>query len=134
MCIRDSRYFLRHFAELAAFEDEIAAAGTLDALERDPALFRQIKEFGYSDQQIAFLLKTDEDAVRAARARIGLVPAFGSVDTCAGEFEALTPYYYSAYADSGEAPRDSGGKKSVMVLGGGPNRIGQGIELSLIHI
>ena len=122
------RYFLRHFAELAAFEDEISAAGTLDALERDPALFRQIKEFGYSDRQIAFLLATDEDAVRAARARIGLVPAFGSVDTCAGEFEALTPYYYSAYADSGEAPRDSGGKKSVMVLGGGPNRIGQGIE------
>ena len=124
---RIDRYFLRHMAELAAFEDEIAAAGDLNALSADPELFRQAKEFGYSDRQIAFLLGTTEPEVTAARNRIGLVPVYGAVDTCAGEFAAVTPYYYSAYADRGEdpIPRE---KPSIMVLGGGPNRIGQGIE------
>ncbi|MCI5779893.1 MAG: carbamoyl-phosphate synthase large subunit [Lentisphaeria bacterium] len=124
---RIDRYFLRHMAELAAFETEIAGAGDLNALAADPELFRQAKEFGYSDRQIAFLLGTTESAVTAARNRIGLVPAYGAVDTCAGEFSAVTPYYYSTYADRGEVPVP-GGKPSIMVLGGGPNRIGQGIE------
>ncbi|MBS1372112.1 MAG: carbamoyl-phosphate synthase large subunit, partial [Lentisphaeria bacterium] len=122
------RYFLRHLAELAAFEEEIRSAGTLAGLERDRALFLQAKESGYSDRQIAFLLGAAEQEVRAARRRIGLEPVYGTVDTCAGEFEAVTPYYYSAWGDSGEPVRDRGGKKSIMVLGGGPNRIGQGIE------
>ena len=123
---RIDRYFLRHLAELAAYEEEIRSAGDLSGL--DERLFRQAKSFGYSDRQIAFLLKTDEAAVAAARRRIGLLPAYGAVDTCAGEFEAITPYYYSCYAEYGEAVRPRGDKKSIMVLGGGPNRIGQGIE------
>ena len=122
------RYFLRHLAELAAFEEEIKATGSLAGLEKDALLFRQAKEFGYSDRQIAFLTGSKELEVRAARRRIGLEPIFGTVDTCAGEFEAVTPYYYSAYGDSSEPVRDHKGKKTIMVLGGGPNRIGQGIE------
>ena len=122
------RFFLRHLRELASFEDEIASAGSLENLAADPALFRQAKEFGYSDRQIAFLLHSSELDVTSARKKAGLVPSFGAVDTCAGEFEAVTPYYYSSYADSGEPVRPNGGKKTIMVLGGGPNRIGQGIE------
>lgn len=121
-------YFLRHMAELVAFEDEIKSAENIGNLTEDPALFRQIKEFGYSDVQIAFLLGTSETEVAKARKRIGLKPIYASVDTCAGEFEAITPYYYSSYDEFSEPVRDRNGKKSVMILGGGPNRIGQGIE------
>ena len=121
-------YFLRHLAELAAFEDEIASAGSLAGLEADEPLFLQTKELGYSDRQIAYLLNCCEPDVRAARGRIGLQPGYAAVDTCAGEFKALTPYYYSSYHTQGEAPRVAPGKKSIMIIGGGPNRIGQGIE------
>ena len=67
----------------------------------------------------------------AVRKQIGLIPSYYSVDTCAGEFEAITPYYYSCYAENSEPVREipgHGHKKRIMVLGGGPNRIGQGIE------
>ncbi len=122
------RYFLRHLAELAAFEEEIRNAGTLSGLKADPALFRQAKELGYSDVQIAFLLGATETEVRSARREIGLAAVFGTVDTCAGEFEAKTPYYYSTYGDADEPVRPHRGKQTIMILGGGPNRIGQGIE------
>ena len=121
------KWFLRHIHELAMFEDEIAAAGTLENLKRDPELFRQIKEFGYSDRQIAFLLHCGETEVYQARKELGLMPVYSLVDTCAGEFEAYTPYYYSTYGSFDEPVRDSG-KRKIMILGGGPNRIGQGIE------
>jgi carbamoyl-phosphate synthase large subunit len=120
------RWFLRHLAELAAYEEEIRSANDLDGLVADDTLFRQAKEFGYSDRQIAYLIGDDEDAVRAARKKMGLTPVYGLVDTCAAEFVAYTPYYYSSYGELDEA-RDSDRKK-VMILGGGPNRIGQGIE------
>jgi len=119
-------WFLRHLEELACYEEEISRAGSLDALKRDPALFRQAKEFGYSDRQIAFLLGSDEDAVRHAREETGLLPVYGLVDTCAAEFTAFTPYFYSTYGDVNESrPTD---RKKIMIIGGGPNRIGQGIE------
>ncbi len=121
-------YFLRHLEALAAYADEIAEAGSVDALAGDPGRFRQAKELGFSDRQIAHLLQTSEDVVHAARRAIGLIPAYGTVDTCAGEFEAVTPYYYSCYADADEPRRDANGRETIMVLGGGPNRIGQGIE------
>ncbi len=121
-------YFLRHIAELAAFEDEIAHAGSIAALAEDTALFRQAKSFGFSDRQIAFLLHCSEDEVRSARRNAAVIPSYCEVDTCAGEFEASTPYYYSSYAEYGSAPKAHPDKRSVMILGGGPNRIGQGIE------
>jgi carbamoyl-phosphate synthase large subunit len=119
-------WFLRHMEELAAFEDEIRSAGSLDGLKRDAALFRQVKEMGYSDRQIAWLLKCEESEVRAAREAIKLLPVYGLVDTCAAEFTAFTPYFYSTYGGLDESR--PGTRKKVMILGGGPNRIGQGIE------
>jgi carbamoyl-phosphate synthase large subunit len=119
-------WFLRHLEELAAYEDEIKSAVSLDGLKSDEALFRQAKEFGYSDVQIAYLLDDTEDNVRAARMEMGLIPTYGLVDTCAAEFVAYTPYYYSTYGDNNETKVSD--RKKIMILGGGPNRIGQGIE------
>ncbi len=90
-------------------------------------LLAKAKSFGFSDRQIAHLTGQTEDAVRAERKRIGLIPSFRLVDTCAAEFEAYTPYYYSTY-DRGDDEVKVSDKKKVMILGGGPNRIGQGIE------
>jgi len=125
------RYFLRHLEELALYEDEILSAGSLEALAKDVPLFRQAKELGYSDIQIGYLFHKTPEEVMAVRKQIGLIPSYYSVDTCAGEFEAITPYYYSCYAENSEPVREipgHGHKKRIMVLGGGPNRIGQGIE------
>ena len=89
--------------------------------------FAKAKALGFSDRQIAHLTGSTEDAVRAERKKIGLVPSYRLVDTCAAEFEAYTPYFYSTYDRGDDEVRPSDTKK-VMILGGGPNRIGQGIE------
>ncbi|WP_330205071.1 carbamoyl-phosphate synthase large subunit [Cyanobacterium sp. Dongsha4] len=86
-----------------------------------------IKQHGFSDRQVAFATKTTEDEVRAYRKSLGITPVYKLVDTCAAEFEAFTPYYYSTY-ESGESENNITDKPKVMILGGGPNRIGQGIE------
>ncbi|MBW4644110.1 MAG: carbamoyl-phosphate synthase large subunit [Goleter apudmare HA4340-LM2] len=85
-----------------------------------------IKQDGYSDRQIAFATKITEDEVRAYRQQLGINPVYKTVDTCAAEFEAFTPYYYSTYETETEVLPST--KPKVMILGGGPNRIGQGIE------
>jgi carbamoyl-phosphate synthase large subunit len=85
------------------------------------------KSLGFSDRQIANLIGKTEDDVRALRKKLGLVPSYRLVDTCAAEFEAYTPYYYSTY-DRGDDEVKGNTAKKVMILGGGPNRIGQGIE------
>ena len=88
--------------------------------------WRRMKRHGFSDRQIAYLTKSSEAEVRKARKAAGIEPTYRLVDTCAAEFEAYTPYYYSTYGEEDETrPND---KKRVMILGGGPNRIGQGIE------
>jgi carbamoyl-phosphate synthase large subunit len=85
-----------------------------------------VKRQGFSDKQIAFATKTSENQVRAYRKQLGVIPVYKTVDTCAAEFEAFTPYHYSTYEEENEIiPTD---KPKVMILGGGPNRIGQGIE------
>ncbi len=86
------------------------------------------KSLGFSDRQIAHLTGQTEDAVRAERKSLGLVPSYRLVDTCAAEFEAYTPYYYSTYDRGDDETHNTGVKRKVMILGGGPNRIGQGIE------
>ena len=93
----------------------------------DLELLTKAKAYGFSDRQIAHLTGSTEDAVRAERKAAGLVPSYRLVDTCAAEFEAYTPYYYSTY-DRGDDEIDASDRKKVMILGGGPNRIGQGIE------
>jgi len=92
----------------------------------DAAAMRAVKQQGFSDKQIAYATKTSEDIVRTRRKQLGVIPAYKMVDTCAAEFASETPYYYSSYDDENEIlPSD---KQKVMILGGGPNRIGQGIE------
>ncbi|MEI6127747.1 MAG: carbamoyl-phosphate synthase large subunit, partial [Pseudomonadota bacterium] len=119
-------WFLRQLHELACFEEEIKSAGSLKGLTNDLPLFEQAKEMGYADRQIASLLACPEDDVRKAREAFSLLPVYGLVDTCAAEFKAYTPYFYSTYGKIDETmPSD---RQKVMILGSGPNRIGQGIE------
>jgi len=91
-----------------------------------PELLYKAKRYGFSDRQIADLTGSDELSIRKHREKHGIKAVFKLVDTCAAEFEAFTPYYYSTYEDECEARKS--GKKKIMILGGGPNRIGQGIE------
>jgi len=119
-------WFLDNLAEIVEMEDKIRAVGSLEAMPDD--LLRQAKRFGFSDRQLATLLGSAEVNVRADRKRRGIVATFKAVDTCAAEFEAYTPYFYSTYEDEDETPPKRDGVKRIMILGGGPNRIGQGIE------
>ena len=125
-------WFLYRIQDLVRWEGRISEK-TLGELGREELL--QIKQHGFSDVQIAFLLQgeTSEDDVRALRKKYGIVPAFDLVDTCAGEFPAQTPYFYSTYETEGES--EVSGRKKVLILGSGPNRIGQGIEFdySCVH-
>ncbi|MFN5469393.1 MAG: carbamoyl-phosphate synthase large subunit [Pirellulaceae bacterium] len=118
-------WFLDHLLELVEWEDRLANLGELKKV--DAAVMRMTKQYGFSDRQIAHLLNSDELEVRAYRKRLGVVATFKSVDTCAAEFEAVTPYYYSTYEDEDEVPA-KGQTQRIIILGGGPNRIGQGIE------
>lgn len=119
-------WFLDELQQIVELEDELRAVGGLN--QCDTALLRQAKRFGFSDRQLAHLWNTSEMQVRDDRKRRGIVATFKSVDTCAAEFEAYTPYYYSTYETEDETPPKIPGKKRVLILGGGPNRIGQGIE------
>ncbi|HTQ39462.1 MAG TPA: carbamoyl-phosphate synthase large subunit [Pirellulales bacterium] len=119
-------WFLDQLQQIIELENEIRAVSSLDKLS--DSLFRRAKQFGFSDRQLATLLYTTEMEVRADRKRRGIVATFKSVDTCAAEFEAYTPYYYSTYESEDEVPVKPAGGKRIMILGGGPNRIGQGIE------
>jgi carbamoyl-phosphate synthase large subunit len=116
-------WFLWQFQDLLSTEKFLKRT-PLEQL--DGALLWEIKRQGFSDRQIAYATKTPEDQVRDHRQRLGVVPAYKTVDTCAAEFEAFTPYYYSTYEFESEVlPSD---RRKVMILGSGPNRIGQGIE------
>ena len=117
-------WFVSQMGRLAEARRELDALGSLDAV--DEPMMRHLKRLGFGDGLIARLLKTDEASVRAARKRLGVIPTYKTVDTCAAEFEAETPYHYSTYEEEDEV-RDSDRRK-VLILGAGPNRIGQGIE------
>jgi carbamoyl-phosphate synthase large subunit len=117
------RWFLDKLADLLDTENFLKTQ-TLTDLTHD--LMYAIKRQGFSDRQIAYATGKNEDEVRQYRKALGVIPAYKIVDTCAAEFESLTPYYYSTYEEETEVlPSD---KPKVMILGGGPNRIGQGIE------
>ncbi len=116
-------WFLTQLKQLSDLED-ILEGEKLDTISTP--LLRKAKEYGFSDRQLGVLLGEDWKAVNTARKAKGINTVFRLVDTCAAEFEAKTPYYYSSYGDENEViPSD---KKKVMIIGGGPNRIGQGIE------
>ncbi len=140
-------WFLHNIADLVALEDRLRACPSLE--RAGAGLLREAKQNGFSDRQLAFLWHTVEGEVRRVRKSLGVLPSYRRVDTCAAEFEAYTPYYYSTYeapvrvvrspGERNGAPgpgeefvddetRPPSGKDRVMILGGGPNRIGQGIE------
>ncbi len=124
-------WFLAQMAEIVKFEQELSASPNPDL-----QTLRRAKELGFSDAQLAALLGRSEDEIRAWRKSEGIVATFKQVDTCAAEFEAHTPYYYSTYETEDEALEENekldasrgAERKKIMILGGGPNRIGQGIE------
>ncbi len=117
-------WFLNQLKDLVDFEKENLAGKTLESLDKET--FYTAKQYGYSDKQLANLLKSTEKDVSAKRVELGLKAVFKTVDTCAAEFQAFTPYHYSTYEDENESV--SSANKKVMIIGGGPNRIGQGIE------
>ncbi len=114
------RWFLDQIEHMVDLRRELEVSAL------DARLLRRAKRLGYSDRQIAYLRNTTEDEVRAARRDHRISVAFKTVDTCAAEFEAQTPYFYSSYDEENETPEP--GARTVIVLGSGPNRIGQGIE------
>ncbi len=116
-------WFLHQLREIFEMEESLRgkSLATLDT-----GHFRRAKQFGFSDAQLANILGGEMTAVRAERARRAIRTTYRLVDTCAAEFEAFTPYYYSSYGDESEVIPSK--KRKIMILGGGPNRIGQGIE------
>jgi carbamoyl-phosphate synthase large subunit len=120
-------WFLRELEKIVAAERTIASSG----LPRDPGAFRRLKALGFSDRRLAQLTGRTEEEVARQRQALGVVPVYKRIDTCAGEFASATPYMYSTYEGGYGAPSceaDPSDRTKVVILGGGPNRIGQGIE------
>ncbi len=116
-------WFLGHLHGLVAHENELRK-NSLHSI--DLPMLKRAKRDGFSDRHLGMIWNAKEEDVRAKRHALGLRPVYKLVDTCAAEFAAITPYYYSTYEDESEAPQTD--TKKIMILGGGPNRIGQGIE------
>lgn len=117
-------WFLKQIKTLVKMEEQVLRYNLPEDIPVD--FFRQLKESGYSDAQIAWLLRVDEDAVTKRRKQLNIRRTFKMVDTCAAEFEAKTPYFYSTFDTENESIPSN--NKKIIVLGSGPNRIGQGIE------
>jgi carbamoyl-phosphate synthase large subunit len=122
------KWFLRNVEQIVEKARVLGSAGISSDrkpnFQREP--FLRAKKLGFSDRQLAIACGPSEKAIRAERIAANVKPTYRLVDTCAAEFEAYTPYYYSTYGDENE--RRESGKRKIMILGGGPNRIGQGIE------
>src|SRR5206468_2765112 len=116
-------WFIRQFAEIAELRQSAARTG-LDCMTADS--LRRLKRAGFGDEELALATNTSEVAVRERRSALGLSPVYKRVDTCAAEFESFTPYLYSAYEPTCESNPTA--RRKVVILGSGPNRIGQGIE------
>jgi len=116
------RWFLYNIWQIVEMEEEVRSQKP----EVRSETIKKAKQYGFSDKQLAHLLNSDEMSIRNFRKENGIEPVFKLVDTCAAEFEAYTPYYYSTYETEDETRASN--KKKVIILGGGPNRIGQGIE------
>ena len=119
-------WFLEQIAHLISAEQFVAEKG----LPKDKATLHRLKALGFSDARLATLIGGEEGEVRDARRAHGIVPYYKRIDSCAGEFAAATAYLYSTYDDSagGVCEAMPSAKDKVVILGGGPNRIGQGIE------
>jgi carbamoyl-phosphate synthase large subunit len=119
-------WFINNIKDICEFEKNITPAIVKKEKEEQKRLLKKIKGMGFSDAQIAIALGMDETEFRKYRKDLGVIPTYKLVDTCAAEFEAYTPYYYSTYEQEDESNPTA--NRKVIILGGGPNRIGQGIE------
>ena len=123
-------WFIRQLQDIVSMEQRIrnfGMANDMTASNEDLAvILREAKEYGFSDSQLAEMWKRPETDIRRLRKEMNILPTYYLVDTCAGEFEAYTPYFYSTYETSTEVKVED--RRKVLILGGGPNRIGQGIE------
>ena len=117
-------WFLRQIEDIVAAEEQVRMIG----LPQDADGLRALKAMGFSDKRLAALAKTDMQSVKALRKELSVRPVFKRVDTCAAEFESSTPYLYSTYETGGACESEPTDRKKAIILGGGPNRIGQGIE------
>jgi len=121
-------WFLEKIRNIVEFERELKKIAKEKKISELPSeILREAKKLGFSDRQLAFIFGCSEREVREERKKRGIRAVYKMVDTCAAEFEAKTPYYYSTYEDENDAKRTER-KKKVIILGAGPNRIGQGIE------
>ncbi len=118
------RWYLVQIKRLVKYEDQLMRYNVAEDIPTD--FFRELKSVGYSDVQIAWLMRINEEEVTKQRKKLGIIRTYKMVDTCAAEFEAQTPYFYSTFETENESI--SSDKKKIIVLGSGPNRIGQGIE------
>ncbi|MDA9181627.1 carbamoyl-phosphate synthase large subunit [Saprospiraceae bacterium] len=118
------RWYLEQIKRLVKYEDQLMRYNVAEDIPTD--FFRELKSVGYSDVQIAWLMRINEEEVTKQRKKLGIIRTYKMVDTCAAEFEAQTPYFYSTFETENESI--SSDKKKIIVLGSGPNRIGQGIE------
>ncbi len=118
-------WFLYQLKELFEVSEAYRGKKLEDLTEED---FRELKQMGFTDYQIAFLTGSKEEEVRKRRIELGVKPTYKLIDTCAAEFEAYTPYFYSTYEVESESRAKLSKNKKVIIIGGGPNRIGQGIE------
>ena len=120
-------WFIKNIEEIVSLEKILSSAVShKKGYSLDSSLLLKAKQYGFSDSQIADLVERDELSIREQRKSCGIEATYKLVDTCAAEFEAYTPYYYSTYESEDETRKSE--KKKIMILGGGPNRIGQGIE------
>ena len=125
-------FFLYNLQEIVDFEVHLETYSSRFTSENGKhdqktlAVLRQAKQFGFSDKQLSEIFDRTESEIREIRKSLGIVATFKTVDTCAAEFEAETPYYYSTCSSEDEVRHTD--KEKIMILGGGPNRIGQGIE------
>jgi carbamoyl-phosphate synthase large subunit len=119
-------WFLNNMREIVEFEKTLSPAALTQPDNDLKTTLAKAKKIGFSDVQLGRLLGSDDLGIRKKRKELGIVPTYKLVDTCAAEFEAYTPYYYSTYEDEDECVPS--GRKKIIILGGGPNRIGQGIE------
>lgn len=121
------RYFLKKIKNILDFSKQ------LRQLPLDLELLQEAKKLGFSDKEIADLKGKQESDIRDLRRRLGIIPTYKQVDTCAGEFEAQTPYFYSCYEEENEALHDPAARK-ILVIGSGPIRIGQGVEFDYCSV
>lgn len=123
-------WFIRQFEEMVSFEKELIEFSSRENFSINNQFLKTVlfkaKKMGFSDRQLSLIWNKSEEDIRNIRTKLNILPAYYLVDTCAAEFEAYTPYYYSTYEKGSELKPQL--RKKIMILGGGPNRIGQGIE------